>query len=133
MPEYRVEWAIDVTADDALGAANVAWAIMHDSAATATVFEVADEHDRTTHVDLADDSVGSTVWMPTPEAIAQLAEWMSNEAWDLDEIIEMIRRPHKYADEYTRMITEREYDKVAMEPEAEDTEPSSDEERELMK
>jgi hypothetical protein len=132
MPEYRVEWSIDVTAEDTLGAANIAWEVMHDSSAIATIFGVIDEHERVTSVDLANNDVGAAIWAPSSSSIADLAEHMHGEGWDISEILVMIRRPDKYADEYSKMIMDREFDKVAHVPEEEDTDASSDEERELM-
>jgi hypothetical protein len=127
MPEYIVEWTGNYETDTPLEAAQEAWAAMQRQGSIANVFEVSDEMGMTTHVDLDDIQDGPVVWVPSPIQLAELAEWMAKEQWDISEIVEMIRRPHKYADEYSKMITDRAFDAVALEPEEEDTDISSDE------
>jgi hypothetical protein len=124
MAEYSIEWTIDVTADDETEAAARAWDMIRAVDSTACVFEVSDEMDMTTRVDLAGiaGKVGPRAWVPNNQKIAELAESMDKDGWSVSEIVEMIRRPHKYAAEYTAMIVEREFGKVAKEPEQEDDE-----------
>jgi hypothetical protein len=125
MAEFQVEWVVDVEAGDVYDAASRAWDMMRTADSTACVFEVSDHVGITYRVDLADGDVGAPVWVPNPTQLADLAEWMAKEQWDISEIVEMIRRPHKYASEYSTMIMDREFDKVAKEPEQDDD--SSDE------
>lgn len=53
MPEYRVAWLIDVTADDPVEAAQVAFNIQRDRTSTATHFIVHD-HEKQWFVDLGE-------------------------------------------------------------------------------
>jgi len=119
---FRVEWAIDIDDEGVtvLGAAQAAWESMRLEDSIANYFEVSDENDMTTSVDLSTGEVGQTAWVPGPTAVAELAEYMAKEQWDITEIIEMIRRPHKYKDEYSKMLSDRAFDVVAKEPEMEE-------------
>jgi hypothetical protein len=121
MPKYIVEWVInDDRSEDPYNAAQAAWESLHNDGSIANVFVVKDEHDMATVVDLLDGSVEEPVWAPNNRTIADLADWMAGEQWPVDEIVEMIRTPHKYASEYSKMIVERAFDAVAKEPEADD-------------
>jgi hypothetical protein len=134
MPEYTVTWEIDGNgAEGPYEAASMAWDTITGSGSTSTVFVVSDEMGMTTVVDLSLGTDTTPVWVPSPNQVADLAEWMAADQWDISEIVAMVRNPHKYADEYSKFVVEREFDKVAQVPEEEDTEPSSDEERALMK
>lgn len=118
MNDYVVEWSIDVEdVENPLAAAVEAWDAMRREGSIANAFEVSDHHYMTTHVDLTDGSVGQTVWVPGPTAVGDLAEWMAAHDWDTSEIVAMIRRPHKYADQYSQMISDRAFDAVAKGPE----------------
>lgn len=59
MAEYRVTWSIDVTADTAKEAAMIALHYQRDIDSTATVFDVQDEHDNTTQIDLFETELDS--------------------------------------------------------------------------
>jgi hypothetical protein len=122
MPDYVVHWAIDAEdVDDVEEAAQFARDALLRPGSIAHVFEVR-EGDMSITVDLNDGEVGNRTWVPDTNAIADLAQWMFvEENWGIDEVVEMIRRPHKYADEYSKMIVERAFDEVALEPEEEDT------------
>jgi hypothetical protein len=130
MPDYVVTWEID--GDDAetpYEAASNAWHTMSTPGSEATVFVVSDAMGMATVVDLANDIETPAVWTPSNAQIADLAEYMAAEQWPVDEIITMIRRPEKYANEYTEMIVEREFAKVALSEEELDdmTDDSTDE------
>lgn len=53
MPEYRVRWEIDLTADHPIAAAKLARRIQEDPASIAMVFYVTDEQGHSTRVDMA--------------------------------------------------------------------------------
>src|SRR4051812_26546351 len=116
MAEYQVEWIIDVEAGDEYDAASKAWELMRTVDSTACVFEVSDEHDMTVQVDLSEGDVGMKAWVPGNAKIAELARWMAAEQWDISEIIAMIEHPHRYADEFSKMVMDRAFDEVAQEP-----------------
>lgn len=123
MTDYHVEWSILIEdAKDPEFAAQRAWDTLRPEDSTASVFEVSDALDMTVQVDLHEDRVSEPVWVPGLTHVADLAEWMTEHDWDWTEIIEMIRRPHKYADQFSRMVADREFDKVAKEPEFEELE-----------
>jgi hypothetical protein len=127
MARWTVAWSIDdEEAVDPFTAAQNAWDSLRREGSIANVFEVSDEHDMTVSVDLSDGSIGLRAWVPGDRAIAELAEYMNNTGWAFDEIVEMIRRPHKYAQQYTEMLTARAYDVVAKEPEEIDTDLDAD-------
>jgi aromatic ring-cleaving dioxygenase len=131
MPQYNVEWTMDIYADDEAGAAQEAWDALRRRHSIANVFEVSDGMGMTTRVDLGEhdpEMAGVKVWMPNNTQIADLAEWMLNDCWGIDEVVEMVRRPHKYAQQYTAMVIEREFGKVAKEPEIEDTDDDDSDE-----
>lgn len=126
MTDYTVEWSIFIEdTDSPKAAAEVAWETMRNPDSFANVFEVSDSMDMSTSVDLHEDRVGDPVWMPGPRNVADLAEWMNDNDWDFSEIVEMIRRPHKYAREFSAMVIEREFAKVAKEPEAPEATPEN--------
>jgi capsid protein len=120
MSEYRVTWSIDVDTDDEYAAASEAWDAMRSDGSLANYFEVKDQMEMACSIDLADGSVGARIWMPSRGSVADLAEYLHAEQWDITEITAMIRNPSKYADQYSQMVIDREFDKVAKEPEAED-------------
>jgi hypothetical protein len=115
--EYTVEWTGTYETNTPVEAAQEAWAAMQRQGSIANVFEVSDEHDMTVNVDLDDIKDSIAVWVPGNLAMAELAEWMAAEQWPVDEIVEMIRSPHKYANEYSKMIMDKAFDVVAQEPE----------------
>lgn len=120
MPEYTVEWTINADTSGPVQAAIEAWEAMRRTDSIACVFEVSDEHDMTVHVDLNDITNGPAAWVPGLDKIAELAQYMAEEMWDMTEIVEMIRHPHRYANEYSTMIRDRAFDEVAKEPEVTD-------------
>lgn len=119
---WTVEWSMNFEETEdvptPLAAAEAAWESMRREDSIANVFEVSDDMDMTVQVDLASGELGQRVWVPDIGKIAELAEWMAAEQWEISEIIEMIRRPHKYADEYSKMVADFAFDIVAKEPEA---------------
>jgi hypothetical protein len=118
MADYTVEWnCLYDDCDSPEDAAIKAWDDLRREDSIASVFEVTTEHDMTYRVDLHEHDISTGVWTPAPAAIADLAQWMNDENWDFSEIVEMIRRPHKYAAEYSKMVIDRAYDAVSTEPE----------------
>ncbi|WP_280245794.1 MULTISPECIES: hypothetical protein [Nocardia] len=83
MPEYCVDWCIDLTADTPILAALHALDIHRDPDSIATGFDVRDEHGATYRVDLRlDDDLPTLVAITTPRRPAptrgrQLAQWLS--------------------------------------------------------
>jgi hypothetical protein len=120
MPDYHVEWDIFQETDTPLEAAARSWADVRAEDSIANSFVVKDAMGMSVIVDLHDGTTGEPQWNPSRHQIADLADWMAGEQWPIDEIVEMIRKPHKYADEYSKMIVERAFDEVAKEPEADD-------------
>ena len=55
MPDFKVEWLIDVGANDATGAAKEALRIQRDKGSQAVVFNVYDEDGKCTVVDLLEE------------------------------------------------------------------------------
>lgn len=126
MSDYHVEWSILIEdAKDPEFAAQQAWDTIRHEDSTSSVFEVSDALDMTVQVDLHGDRVSDPVWVPGLTHISQLAEHMNDNGWAIDEIIEMIRKPHKYAREFSEMLLEREYAKVAREPEMPEETPAT--------
>jgi hypothetical protein len=121
MAEYTVHWYGTYESDDPAGAAVEAWKAMQRRGSIANVFDVSDQMGMTVRVDLDDSTAGPPKWVPERHQVAELAEWMDKEQWDITDIVDMIRKPHKYADEYSQMIVERAFDEVAKEPEVDDT------------
>lgn len=125
MTDYHVQWSIDITdAADPEAAATQAWELVNDPISTASYFEVSDLQDMTTRVDVMKGTVSEPVWVPSPNAVADLAQWMYEKDWPISEVVQMVRTPHRYADEFSEMIIERAYDAVAKEPE--ESEPTPD-------
>lgn len=123
--DFHVTWSILVEdAESPKNAAEQAWDTVTDDGVTDLFFEVSTTMDMTVGVDLLADTVSDPVWVPGPTQVADLAQWMSDDGWDISEIIEMIRRPHKYADQFSKMVADRAYDAVAREPEKIDEDPS---------
>src|SRR3954471_314343 len=120
MPEYTVTWTGTYNTDSPMQAAVEAWEAMRRRGSIANIFDVSDGMGMTVRTDIDDMTVGPEKWVPTRDQLAVFAEWMHEEQWDITEIREMIRKPWKYAPDYSRMIVERAYDAVAQEPEQED-------------
>jgi hypothetical protein len=123
MPEWTVNWTGTYETDTPMQAAVEAWEAMQRVGSIANVFDVSDKVGMTVRVDLDDEvgtAVGPSKWVPTRRQIALLAEWMHEEQWDITEIVTMIHQPWKYADEYSKMLVELEFAKVAKEPEVDE-------------
>jgi hypothetical protein len=54
VPDYRLEWRIDLTADNPEDAAREAWRLMRIPDSTANVFHVFDETGQDTQIDLTE-------------------------------------------------------------------------------
>ena len=124
MNDYMVEWASD--AEDVSGpmqAAQEAWEDLRRSDSIANAFIVTDTHQMAVVVDLHLGDVSDPVWTPGLKQVAELAQWMHDHQWEVNEIIRMIGAPQKYADEYAEMVRDREFDKVAVGPEEIDDSP----------
>jgi hypothetical protein len=83
MPEYCVDWCIDLNADTPILAALRALDIHRDPDSIATVFDVRDEHGATYRVDLGfDDGLPTVIAIATPRRPApthshRFAQWIS--------------------------------------------------------
>lgn len=110
---YHVEWLINSDQGTPIEAAMEAWKTMRVTDSIANVFNVKDEHDMVVTVDLTDGTVDNPVWSPSLDAIADLAEYLHAEQWDMSEILRMIRKPTAFANEYSEMLRDRMYDAVA--------------------
>ena len=54
-------------------------------------------------------------WISNFDRIADLAEYMAEQDWPMDEIVRMIRRPMNYASEYAEMCSREEGEEAALE------------------
>ena len=116
--EFTVEITMILEADSELDAVDDARALARHGD---PVCAVSNEHGMTKWLSLYGNNdaimLMEAEWYPSSEMMANLAEWMLANDWAPSEIVEMLRKPNKYAAEYTAMITERAYDEVAKEPE----------------
>ena len=121
MHDYQVRWSFFAAKfPNAKDAAKYAAKQMTELAPGIHVFTATDEVGMSTTVDVDRDEVGFTTWIPDNAMLSDLAEWMHDDGWPMTEIVRMIRAPHKYASEYSRMISDKAFGSVAKEPEMED-------------
>lgn len=124
MTEYLVRWEIDQTASSPRDAAAEVRSRYFQLRGIASVFEVLDRNEPTESrwetVDLTYAENDRITWQYTPRALYLMAKQMVAQGSDLDEVLYMLEKPHKFPEVLTEAVLAAEYDKISDVPDTPD-------------